>query len=294
MDWAAFLDWLGGVRIWVVGLLLFAVMCLAAGGGMWVRALRRSGEAEPESAGGEGPTGYIVSAVLGLLALLLGFTFSLAVDRFDARRHLVIDEANAIGTTYLRAQLLPEPHRSRLSELLIRYTDNRIALAEAQRGPRQKALLARNDALLVDIWSAADAGFEPIKTLDFSSTFIEGVNTIIDLDASRKAARGARVPPEVFTVLTLYMIATAGVLGYVMKGAGGRLTTLFLLALLTLSLMLIVDIDRPTMGGVTESQTPLETLSRSLKATPRNLYDRWRDTSVPSPPVGEGGRGAAG
>ena len=80
--------------------------------------------------------GYIVSGVLGLLALMLGFTLAMAVDRFDTRRVLVLQDANAIGTTYLRAQLLDEPHRSRISRLLVDYTDNRIAACngEARRG----------------------------------------------------------------------------------------------------------------------------------------------------------------
>ena len=80
----------------------------------------------------KGQESYVVSAVLGLLALLLAFTFSLATDRFEARRVLVLEESNAIGTAFLRTQLLGEPHRARLSQLLIEYTDNRIVLAKAE------------------------------------------------------------------------------------------------------------------------------------------------------------------
>ena len=73
---------------------------------------------------------YLVGSMLGLLALLLAFSFSMALDRYEERRHLVIQEANAIGTAYLRTQLLDEPHRARLSGLLVDYTDNRIALGD--------------------------------------------------------------------------------------------------------------------------------------------------------------------
>ena len=81
----------------------------------------------------DGQEGYVVSAVLGLLALMLGFTLAMAVDRYETRRALVLEEANAIGTTYLRAQLFGEPHRARLSKLLVEYNDNRLALALARR-----------------------------------------------------------------------------------------------------------------------------------------------------------------
>src|SRR5262249_42706851 len=154
--------------------------------------------------------GYVVSAVLGLLALLMGFTFALATDRYDARRGRVLEEANAIGTSYLRAQLLQEPHRTRISGLLVAYAENRIALAHAQSRDNPGALLARNDQLLTDLWSATVASFDSIKGLDFSSAFIESMNAVIDLDAARKAARRAHVPSEVYLVLFVYLVVTAG------------------------------------------------------------------------------------
>jgi hypothetical protein len=272
---------LASFPIWAVALLLLILLCLAGAVGVALR-LYRNQFLEP---GGEaltdGQEGYIVSAVLGLLALLMGFTFSLAVDRFDARRVLVLTEANAIGTAYLRSQLLPEPHRARMSALLVRYTDNRLALAKAKAGPRQVQLLAANDALITDLWSGTAAAFDSIKGLDFSSTYVEAINTVIDLDSARKAARQARVPPAVFTVLVVYLITTAAVLGYVLGGVRGRLAAFFLLALLTLGLVLIVDIDRPTGGAVVESQGPMEALQRSLAGWPPSAFDRWRQAPQP-------------
>src|SRR5262249_6207064 len=149
----------------------------------------------------DGQEGYIVSGVLGLLALMLGFTLAMAVERFEARRLLVLEEANAIGTTYLRSQLLAEPHPTRLSRLLVDYTDNRIVLATAPRDDVPR-LLAKNDQFLTDLWAATSAAFETIKGLDFSSSYLETMNHMIDLDASRKAARLAHVPTEVLVVLS--------------------------------------------------------------------------------------------
>jgi hypothetical protein len=279
MHWPGFQAFLGSTPLPLVALAIFASMCAAAALGIALRARRdrhrQAGEAD-------GQEGYIVSAVLGLLALLMGFTFSLAVDRFEARRVLVLQEANAIGTAYLRAQLLPEPHRARMSDLLIRYTDNRIALARA-RPDAVAPYLTSNDALVTDIWTAVSASFDSIKQLDFSSVYLNSVNEVIDLDASRKAARAARVPPAVFAVLFIYLVTTAGVLGYVLRGLRGRLAAGFLMALLTLSLVLIIDINRPVLGSIVESQGPMELLRKSLADQPPAVFDRWRTPQASGP-----------
>ncbi|CAN7169130.1 hypothetical protein LJR219_000236 [Phenylobacterium sp. LjRoot219] len=279
MDWRHLDSWLNRTDLPVLAAILFGAMCAAAAIGLLLQRSRRNAAVQDGESGQEG---YIVSAVLGLLALLLGFTFSLAVDRFDARRLLVLEEANAIGTAYLRSQLLAEPHRARMSDLLVRYTDNRIALAKARpASTAQQQLLAVNDALITDIWAGTSAAFDSIKGLDFSSAYLDSVNLVIDLDASRRTARAARVPTEVFVVLFVYLVTTAGVLGYVLKGMRGRLAAGFLLALLTLSLILIMDINRPAVGGISESQRAMEELRKSLATQSPAVFDRWR-AAVPA------------
>jgi hypothetical protein len=274
--------------IWLVVLALFVAMVLSAVAGLALHSRRRRlGLLQPD----DGREGYVVSAVLGLLALLLGFTLSLALDRFEARRTLVLQEANAIGAAYLRSQLLPEPERTRLSDLLVHYTDNRIALAKARVGSTGP-LLAVNDALITDIWAAGEAGFDRIRGIDFSSTFLEAVNDVVSMDLSRKAARMARVPDTVVVALVMYLLTTAGVLGYVMTGRNGRATSMFLLLLLTLALALIVDINRPTMGTITESQAPMELLRAGLLSRPRASFDRWRvPPPAAAPPAAQGAAG---
>ncbi|CAN7466760.1 hypothetical protein LJR219_003119 [Phenylobacterium sp. LjRoot219] len=262
----------------ITGLLLFGLMLAAA---LLGRRLRRGHSLRFGDDGeAKGQEEIILSAVLGLLALLMGFTFSLAVDRFETRRALVVEEANAIGTAYLRAQFLEEPHRTRMSRLLLRYTDNRLALAKA--GPeRAMELLPVNNALLHDIWTAAKASFPSIRDYDFSSAYVEALNTFIEIGTSRKEARLVRVPPEVFLVLFVYMITTAGVVGYVLKGPRSHMVAVFLLLLMTLSLMLIVDIDRPATGGVREGQGPMEDLRRAMIA--------WQPATFDPPPAPPGG-----
>jgi hypothetical protein len=268
MDWAGFDRWLNVTPVAIAAAIALSGMIAAAALGFLLRARYEPGK-DPD-----GQEGYVISAVLGLMALLLGFTFSIALDRFESRRALVLQEANAIGTAYLRTQLLNPPHRERISGLLLRYVDNRIALAKVTHASGED-LLAVNDQILTDLWAATSAAFQDIKGLDFSSAYIESMNNLIDLDAARKAARKAHVPGKVFAVLFLYIVVTAVAMGYVLTGLKGRVAAGFLLVLMLISLLLIIDIDRPTSGGVRESQGPMEALRASLAARPPPVFDRW-------------------
>jgi hypothetical protein len=271
------LDWLARIPTPALFVLLLLATLAAgyAGHQLRFRSDRKSSGAGFAS---DGQEGYIVSGVLGLLALMLGFTLAMAVDRFESRRHLVLDEANAIGTAYLRSQLLAEPHRTRLSRLLVEYTDNRIVLATASRDDLPR-LLVKNDQYLTDLWAATSAAYDTIKYLDFSSSYLQAMNDLIDLDSARKAARLAHVPTEVLVVLAIYIVVTGGVLGYVLIGPRGQLAGAFLLMLLTGSLGLIIDLERPTVGGIVESQAPMELLRKSLKSQPPEVFDRWRSAA---------------
>ena len=272
------LDWTSQIPTWLLGLLLLSGALAAAFAG---HALRLRSDRRRKAAGSglatDNQEGYIVSGVFGLLALMLGFTLVMAVDRFDTRRILVLQEANAIGTTYLRAQLLEEPHRARISKLLVDYTDNRIVLARTKRG-ENAALLADNDRMLTDLWAATAAAFETISNLDFSTAFVDSVNEVINLDAARKASRLAHVPTTVLVVLSVYIVVTGGVMGYVLTGFRGQIAGSFLITLLIVCLAMIVDLERPTVGGIVESQAPMELLRKSLENQPSQVFDRWRST----------------
>ncbi|OEO29093.1 hypothetical protein VW23_002555 [Devosia insulae DS-56] len=254
-------------------LLLLILLSLAAAALLGYRLRRIMGLGSAN--GSDGQEAYIVSAVLGLLALLMGFTLSLSLDRFETRRALVLVEANAIGTAYLRTQLLAEPHRGRLSRLIVDYLDNRlglVGLADAELEARS----THNDQLLADLWAAAAAAFDTIRVYDFSTAYLDSINAVIDTDTSRQTARDARVPVEVFALLLLFTLAASAILGFVLVGPRRQVAAGMLLLLLALALLLMLDIDRPSLGLVKESQAPLENLRRSLAATPADHYDRWR------------------
>ena len=244
-------------------------MILAFLAGLAVRRL--PGLLLPHEYEDKGQEGYILSAVLGLLALLLGFTFSLALDRYEDRRKLVIAEANSIGTAYLRTQLLPEPARGEISLLLAGYLDNRIMLA----GPRTAEfpeLLKNNDEALVQVWRKTIVAFDDIRTTPLSAAYINSVNEMIDLDTARKQARNAKIPSVVYASLFIYLVVASVVLGYVLIGFWARVSAVFLFALLVLSLLLVVDIDRPLTGYLQEEQNAMVDLAQFIKKNPPQSF----------------------
>jgi len=263
--------WFAFSPLWQIAIVIFVGMTCAAAIGY---RLRSQGARDGGSDSG-GEEGFMVSAVMGLLALLVGFTFSLAIDRYDTRRGRVLDDANAIGTAYLQTQLLGAPHRARLSQLLSDFTDNRLAIGNVGPGQRQSALIARNDRLITDLWTATVAAYPSIRQVDFSSTYVGSMNHLIDMDAARKTSRTAHVPPAVLVVLFGYQFIAAGVMGYVLVGRRGRQAAGLLFLLFGTSLLLIIDIDRPTSGLITESQQPMVDLQASIRAQPPAIFDRF-------------------
>jgi hypothetical protein len=267
------MEWFAGLSLIAVALVIFFSMIAAAFVGYGIHQLelrlvkgRRETEQSQES--------YLIGAILGVLALLLAFSFGMALDRYEERRHLVIQEANAIGTSYLRAQLLDEPHRSRLSKLLVQYTDNRIALAEVP-AERLQAQLAINDRLLTDIWAAVAASRESALAHGISTPLLMTFNEVIDLDTERKVSRTMRVPSPVLLLVYFYLILVAAVLGYVLKEQRVRLCGA-LFVLLTVYVSVIADLNRPTSGTIRESQEPMLMLKATLKSQPPAAFDRFR------------------
>ena len=276
MSSPGFSAWLTATPLWLIALTLLLAMALSSllGNYLRQRRLRKQGGEELVEADGS----FMLSSVVGLLALLIGFTFSLALDRFETRRGLALEEANAIGTTYLRTQLLDEPYRSRISQLLVAYADSRLEVSRLQDN-EARALAVRNDRLANQLWVETMAAWPTIRGFDFSSSYLDSMNTVIDLKESRNISRQAKVPYEVYLVLFIYLVATAGLTGYTRKTPRERWSALFLFLLLTLTLMLIIDIDSPVNGGINQSQLPMEDLQASLRSTPPSFFG----TPAPAP-----------
>lgn len=271
------MQWFAGLSLIGLAVAIFASMLLASFVGYGVRRLERRltvRKEQPEHS----QESYLVGGMLGLLALLLAFSFSIALERFDERRHLVVKEANAIGTAYLRTQLLDEPHRARLSGLLVNYTDNRIKLASiAPTG--LNAQLAVNDRLLTEIWAAVSAARESALAHGISTPILMTFNEVVDLDTERKISRKLRMPDEVLQLLFGFLTLTAAVLGYVLEERRGRIGAAVLFLLLSLYVSVIADLNRPSSGNIRESQDAMQMLQTSLKAQPPEAFDRFQSAS---------------
>lgn len=271
----SFTGWLSGLSLTGIVLFVLISLTLASLAGYVIRGaeLRRAARRDEEVEHSQ--ESYLVGSLLGLLALLLAFSFSMALDRYEERRHLVVQEANAIGTAYLRAQMLDEPHRSRLSKLLVEFTDNRIELASAAPG-RAKPLVATNDRLLTDIWAAVAASRESALRHGMTTALLMTYNEVIDLDTERKVARQMRVPTAVLLLLYGFLLMTALVLGYVLEERRGRMGAGVLFLILSLYIGIISDLSRPAAGSILESQEPMLMLRDSLKSQPPEAFDRYR------------------
>ncbi len=253
--------------LFALGLLTLLALCAVLGA-----RLRRGRSEKPSLLEIETTEeGYVVSAVLGLLALLMGFTFSMAVDRYENRRALVTEEANAIYSTYLLSQTFAEPHRSRISGILVAYADNRLALGREHDRERGARLLAESKAIQARLWSSALAATSGLRD-DISSNFLDKTAEAMDVGERRLAARQAHIPSRVHIILLVYMFITAGVMGFAFANSPQYVTSGTLFVLLTISMVLIVDLDRPTSGAIVESQRAMENLQARLQAIPPTAF----------------------
>jgi hypothetical protein len=265
-------EWLSNLSILAIFFVSLAAMMLAAAFGQFVRRLKASrSEDDPDQSIAQ--EAVLLSGALGLLGLLLAFSFGMVLNRYESRRQLVTQEANAIGTAYLRAQLLDEPHRSRLSGLLIAYTDNRIKLAGTDLD--HNPYLPTNDRLLTEIWAAVRAARESALSHGITTALLVTFNEVIDLDTERKVAWQLRVPGEVLFLLLVYLMLTAAILGHSADGPRAKRAALVLFILLALSISVMSDVNRPMTGRSRESQLAMIMLLQSLKSQPAEVFDKF-------------------
>lgn len=208
------------------------------------------------------------SALLALLGLLLAFTVSLSVSRFESRRQLVIEEANAIGTAALRTQLLAEPFATKSARLLREYTANRVRWGEATREAAVEAEAEAVDASLqAQLWKLAIAAGEGRRDPQHA-LYIAALNAVVDIHGERVYARNLRVPETVFSLLAAVAMLALGVASYVGGRNGARRARDFhaLAVAVWLVIGLVIDLDQPRRGWITISQAPLAALAESLQA----------------------------
>lgn len=254
------------VPLWLIFAATVAVTAAAIEAGYRLGQFRRGrkdGERELEK---EQPVGAIAASTLGLLGFMLAFTFGLAASRFDARRLVVLDESNAIGTTYLRAGLLKEPEQREIRRLLREYVDARLAVVELKtHREAMAASLSLHDQLWAQATTAAAADPHSITT----GLFVESLNDVIDLHAKRVLlGLRSRIPAPVWIALYLIAALAMGSLGYQEGLAGSRRSLAVVALLLTFSavMLLIADLDRPQEGMLRVSQQSMIDLKQLIEA----------------------------
>lgn len=205
------------------------------------------------------PIGVVQGALLGLVGLLLAFGLTMAVGRYEARRALVVQEANTIGTTYLRAQLLPEPMRTRSLELLKDYGDIAIALAgQVPFTDKFDTDVAAFDGMQRDLWTEAGRAVKADATGTGPLTYIPSLNEMIDTHSERMASLRNRVPISVMLLQVGGSAIAIGVLAAYLALLGrSEVTALIAAAFVIVILFVSFDLDRPERGFITVPSAPL-------------------------------------
>jgi hypothetical protein len=250
---------------WDLGLLIFGVIAGVTLAGLVAgRYMRKHAESLRE------PFGVLQGALLGLVGLILAFGLTLAVGRYEQRRAAVVDEANAIGTSYLRAETLPEPMRSRSLALLRPYTDTSIHLSDTIPGSTAaRRTIATSGALQRRLWRLAGQALDEAPLASAPRLYVDSLNETFDMQGVRVAARNNRVPGAVLALEVLGASVALGLLALYLAILGrGVIPVLLAAGLVTLLLLIIFDLDRPTRGLIRVPTTPLVSARASMSLPP--------------------------
>ena len=207
----------------------------------------------------------VAGAILTLLGLLIGFSFSMAISRYDQRKNYEEEEANAIGTEYARAELLPQTDATRIKGLLAKYLDQRIEYYEMRDPHRRSELASQTIPVQGEMWAqikaAASANPTPVV-----ATVVTGMNDVLNRQGYTQAAWWNRLPVAVWVLMGAIAVLCSALIGYEAERPKG---VLFLMVplVVSISFLLIADIDSPS-GGL-------------IRVAPQNLIDLQR--SIPAP-----------
>jgi hypothetical protein len=237
----------------------FIALWLASLAGSWLRVhTARAGKARDDD------LGVILGASLTLLALIIGFSFSMATNRYDQRKVFEEAEANAIGTEYLRADVLPVPDAANVRVLLRRYTQQRIAFYETQDDARRAKIDKATGQTQNDLWSAvrAPALAQPSPVMALA---VAGMNDVINSQGYTQAAVWNRIPVAAWCLMGAIALCCAVLFGFSSKsGLAGRQLAFVLPFIVAIAFFMIADIDAPRHGLIRVSPQNLESLAASL------------------------------
>ena len=230
-----------------IGLLVGVLVMLDVGRRVGARRLTRHGDSAAAGAAA------VDGAVFALLGLLLAFTFSGAASRFDARRQLVVEEANNIGTAYLRLDLLPADAQPRLREAFRRYVDSRINVyRKLPNVAAARAELANGAAIQNEIWAQAVAASGPTGSPSAAMLLLPAINQMIDITATRTAAAESHPPSIVFAMLWILVLTSSFLAGHAMAAGKARdwLHMLCFGVVMSAAVYVIVAFEYPRVGPI--------------------------------------------
>jgi hypothetical protein len=235
------------------------VLWLSSLVGTWLRKRRGSmDEAERKD------FDVVLAATLTLLGLIIGFSFSMAISRYDQRKNYEEEEANAIGTEYVRAELLPVGNAEKVRGLLKAYLDQRIRFYEARDYEKLAPINARVAQLQDEMWSVVrEAGAaQPTPVM---AVVVMGMNDVLNRQGYTQAAWWNRIPIAAWGLMEIIAICSNLLIGYCAHRQGGKTRRFIVLPLIVaISFLLIADIDSPRGGIIRIHPQNLESLAGSL------------------------------
>jgi hypothetical protein len=231
--------------LFAVGLFIGMVLLLELGRRLGRRRLGKDEE------GARAGLGAVEGAVFALMGLLIAFTFSGAAARFDTRRQLIVDEANAIGTAWLRLDLLPAAAQPELRELFRRYLDGRLAVYQMPDVKAALAELAKPNALQGDIWSRATVACRESAN-PLTAQLIPALNQMFDIASTRTAVTQIHPPTIIFIMLGVLALMSALLAGYAMAGGKSRswIHMLGFALIMASTVYVILDLEFPRLGFI--------------------------------------------
>jgi hypothetical protein len=248
-----------------VAIVLFGVILGSTGVGMVLgRSMRDRPDGRKES------LAVMQSTLLGFMGLVLAFGLSLAVGRYEARRVAAVSEANAIDTAYLRAQTLMEPVRTESIELLERYVDISIRISHAPSGsPEQTEATADSGQVQRGLWGLAGESLVSAPDASAPRLYVETLNHTFEAQSTRVAGLANRVPTPVLLLEVLGAAIALGLLAsHVALLGRGVIATVMAALLVSFTLFVTFDLDRPSRGFIQVPSTPLDNVRDSMEAGP--------------------------
>ena len=245
----------------VLGLLVIMLMANEIGFRIGLRDRKKQSEQ------GQNVSGALKASIFALVALLLAFSFSATTSRHELRQRLVLDQANAIGTCYLRAGLLPEEQKSRIQEILKQYVEKRLAIFAQGRQPgKYQQLSAEIDQLLSQLWVSVEYANVVSPETTRNSMIVPAANDVIDLSSTRAWAVRNHLPRPILQLLLACIVLSSLLYGHSSGQSGVRHLGLWLSANIVFALVLyvVLDFDRPRQGLIQVDHTPLVEFAHSI------------------------------